>query len=128
MDPEAEPVGSEPDDAERNAPPPAPTPAAAAEVPAPDSSVPPAVSPPPAEANGSFDRRKKSAPLPLSFSCKVSGLAFDFLIWYVACDPLPLTFRLLMNHQEEVGGWGWDQDMQLQEVQVPQAVSLLFPL
>ncbi|TVU49190.1 hypothetical protein EJB05_00488, partial [Eragrostis curvula] len=66
--PEAELVGSEPDDAGRTAPPPpppaptpapAPTPPAAAEAAAPESVLPAAASPPPAEVNGSFDRRKK---------------------------------------------------------------------
>ena len=59
------------------------------------------------------------------------GCASDFLFWFVACGWfLLLTFLFFLSpcwvDQEEGGGWGRVQDVQLQEVQVSQAVSFLF--
>jgi hypothetical protein len=111
------------------------------------------VSPPPApaavaavvELNGNSDRKKKSVRiLPFSRSCKSLGRAasdFPLSVRFVACGSRSRVWCLLFCvfffpslpslggvDQEESGGWGRRvQDVQLQEVQVPQAVSFLVP-
>jgi hypothetical protein len=54
-------------------------------------------------------RGRNPTPSPFSSPCTVIPL-----FWYVACDLLTLT-SLLLN-QEEDGGRGWEQELQLQEV------------
>ncbi|RLN30408.1 protein tesmin/TSO1-like CXC 7 [Panicum miliaceum] len=141
--PQPEPAGLEPDDA-RNTPPlptplppppapaPAPVPAPAAEAAA--AAAPPAsaaMSPPAAavEANGTSDRKKKFVRLlPFPFSAKFRlRVRFPLLVRCVRFAPAAYFSFLSPSwvDQEEGGGWGRVQDVQLQEVQVPQAEQLI---
>lgn len=128
--PQPDSAGSEPDDARKTPPPPPPPPPAPvpppASVPAPaaeanaSAALPApsvAVSPAAAEANGNSDRKKKSVRLLLfpflqSFRLRARFPVLVRCVWFAPAAYF-FSLSLCWVDQEESGGWGRLQDVQL---------------